>query len=512
MPYQLNTDLRYKIWLMYLRKSRQDNPDESIEEVLAKHESILQEWARRELGREISEDCIYREVVSGESLSDRTEIQKVLSRMEDPLVAGVVVVEPQRLSRGDLEDCGKLISTLQYTDTLVATPMMIYDMDNKMERRFFQDELMRGRDYLEYTKEILLRGRTAAIKRGCYISVVPPYGFDKCMIGKDHSLTPNEDADIVRLIFDLYVNQDKSYNNIATHLNRLNIPAPLGGTWRYDTVRLILKNVHYIGKVSFNKVKKTTVMENGLRVQKRLTQPDEIVIIAEGKHPAIVDADIFQKAQEKRNIEPRVKKSRPLRNAFAGLLYCAQCGKAMIRHPYQNSDPRIECRSRPMCCKTAKYADVEYAVITALEKTKLPQLRSLRDNREGDAFNLQKRLLERMEKQMEEYRKQEEKQYELLETGVYTQSVFDHRNAALRQKIAECQLQLRSAKANAPKAIDYEERISTLEEAITLLKDPEISVEHKNRFLKRIIDRIEYSTGESSYNHTTILLDITLRL
>ena len=201
MPNQLNIDLRFKIWLMYLRKSRQDNPDESIEEVLAKHEAILQEWSRRELGREIPEDCIYREVVSGESLSDRVEIQKVLARIEDPHVAGIIVVEPQRLSRGDLEDCGKLISTLQYTNTLVATPMMIYSMDHKMERRFFQDELMRGRDYLEYTKEILLRGRIAAVKKGCYISVVPPYGFDKVVIGKDHTLVPNADADVVRLVF-----------------------------------------------------------------------------------------------------------------------------------------------------------------------------------------------------------------------------------------------------------------------------------------------------------------------
>ena len=31
------------IYLVYLRKSRQDNPDESVEEVLAKHEIMLQE-------------------------------------------------------------------------------------------------------------------------------------------------------------------------------------------------------------------------------------------------------------------------------------------------------------------------------------------------------------------------------------------------------------------------------------------------------------------------------------
>lgn len=512
MPYQLNIDLRYKTWLMYLRKSRQDNPDESVAEVLSKHETILQDWARRELGQEIPPDCIYREVVSGESLSDRVEIQKVLSRAEDSQVAGVLVVEPQRLSRGDLEDCGKLISTLQYTDTLVATPMMIYDMNSKMERRFFQDELMRGRDYLEYTKEILLRGRISAIKRGCYISVIPPYGFDKAMVGKDHTLIPNENADIVRLIFDLYVNKNMTFYKIAAYLNQLKIPAPLSSTWHYDTIRVILKNVHYIGQVSFNKVKKTTVMENGERVVKRLTQPAEAVIIAEGKHPAIVDAELFRRAQEKRSSDPRNKRDLPLYNVFSGLMFCANCGRSIARNPYKHTEARMGCRSSPKCYKTAKYSEVENAVIVALEQAKLPDLLARRDNHEGDSFYLQRQLIDRLEKQMLDLRQQEEKQFDLLETGVYTQALFDRRNAALRQRMDECQIQIRSARASMPKRIDYEERIATLRQAIDMLKEPDLSVECKNKFLKCIISRIEYSTGESSYNHTNIQLDITLRL
>lgn len=512
MPYQLSNELRFRSWLMYLRKSRQDNPDETIAEVLSKHETILQEWARRELGREIPQECIYREVVSGESISDRVEMQRVLSRMEDSDVAGIVVVEPQRLSRGDLEDCGKLISTLQYTSTLVATPMMIYSMDNKMERRFFQDELMRGRDYLEYTKEILLRGRIAAIKRGCYISVVPPYGFDKIKVGKDHTLAPNENADVVRLIFDLYVNQGKSFYQIVKHLNALNIPAPLGGDWKYDTVRIILKNVHYIGKVSFNKVKKTTVVENGERIVKRFHQPEDEVIIAEGKHPAIVDIEIFEKAQERRANEPRKKRDLTLHNVFSGLLFCEKCGRAIMRHPYKTSEARFECRTNPKCYKSAKVSEVEDAVIYSLENSELPRLKSLRDNNAGDAVNIHKKLLEQLEKQMADYKKQEEKQYDLLETGIYTQDVFDRRNAALRQKISECQTQIVKTKDTIPKSINYDEKIIALERAVSALKDPSVSIEQKNKFLKQIIKKIEYSTGNSSYNHTEIILSIFLKI
>ena len=91
--------LEYERWIIYLRKSRQDDPTQTVEEVLAKHEAMLQEHSEREFGGRIPEENIYREVVSGESIDDRVEIKKVLSRIEDPDIKGVLVVEPSRLSR-----------------------------------------------------------------------------------------------------------------------------------------------------------------------------------------------------------------------------------------------------------------------------------------------------------------------------------------------------------------------------------------------------------------------------
>jgi DNA invertase Pin-like site-specific DNA recombinase len=212
---------------MYLRKSRQDDPNETVEEVLAKHETILQEWAEKELGFKIEEDNIYREVISGESIADREEIKKVLARLEDPAVVGVLCVEPSRLSRGDLADCAKIIDSFRFSKSLIATPYMTYDLENKMERKFFQDELLRSNEFLEYTKSILWRGRVAAIKRGCFINNVPPYGFKKIKIGKDNTLEIVEDkAEVVRLVFDLYVKDGLTPHRIAMQLNEMGIPAP----------------------------------------------------------------------------------------------------------------------------------------------------------------------------------------------------------------------------------------------------------------------------------------------
>lgn len=515
MPYNvLSTELKIQIWLMYLRKSRQDDPNETVEEVLAKHEQILQEWARRELGYEIPEDCIYREVISGESLSDRQEAQKLLARIEDPNVVGVVCVDPQRLSRGDLTDCGTLINTLMYTKTLVATPMMTYDLSNKMERRFFQDELMRGRDYLEYVKEVLARGRLASVKRGNFIGSVPPYGYDKITIGKDRSLTPNEvEAEVVRLIFDWYVNEGMTTGAIRRRLNDMGIKPRNRDFWYERTVNQIIGNKHYDGKVVFYRRKTEVAIVDGKQKKTRNWQPEDELLVVEGKHPAIVDHEIFMKAQEKRYSAPRVSRDLLLRNPLAGLVFCSKCGHNFIMQTYNHAEDRMGCRfHRPMCMKTAKVSEIKNAIITALEESELPELKLKLEKGEGKSVAIQKRLLEKLESQMEEYKAQEEKQYDLLETGKYSQELFDKRNAALRQKMEDCQKQIFETRTSMPKEVDYAERIIALEKAIEALKENTAPCDVQNKLLREAIERIEITTHPLPKRNVGIDLKVFLRL
>lgn len=486
------------MYIMYLRKSRQDDPNETVEEVLAKHETMLQEYARKELGGAIPEESIFREVVSGESIEDRVEIQKVLAAIENPAIEGVLVIEPSRLSRGDLEDCGRLINDFRYTHTVVITPMMTYDLGNKMERKFFQDELLRGRDYLEYTKEILFRGRVAAVKRGCFIGNYAPYGFNKIKIGKDHTLEPNENADVVRMIFDLYIREQLTPFRIAQRLNELGIKAPRGEAWVKDTIRVMVRNPHYVGKVAFNRIKQTTVIENGERKTKKLKQEDdEIIIIAEGKHEAIIDPETWKAAQELVARNPSAKHTHPLKNPLSTMLVCGKCGKAMYIHPYKHAEDRYECRTSPRCYKSIQMSTLQRAVVTALEEAELPQLKAKVKNDDGNARKIQERLVAKLEKQMAEFRDQEDKQYELLETGKYTQEIFDRRNASLRERMEECQKQLYNAKAVLPKSVNFAERVVALENAIAALKNQTGTPTEINKILKVIIDRIEYRGTES---------------
>lgn len=505
-------------YLIYLRKSRADDPNETVEEVLEKHETILQELALRELGGRIPEGNIYREVVSGENIEDREEIKKVLSRIEDPDILGVLVVEPQRLSRGDLEDCGKLISDFRFTHTKIVTPMMTYNLENKMDRRFFQDELLRGRDYLEYTKEILRRGREAAVRRGCFIMQNAPFGFDKIKIGKDHTLEPNADADVVRMVFEWYAYEGLSWYRMAQRLEEMGVPAPKGGKWHKEVLSRMVRNHHYNGKVVFNKRPTVTVIENGEKRQRRLKVSDDDAIIVEGIHPAIVSPELWEKAQERARNVPRVGGQRELKNVLAGLLRCSGCGCMMDRRPMPTG-ARYFCPGRrgPYCFKSVYAEKVLSALRIALEAAELPALKAKAENDEGSSRKLQERLIEKLKKQMMEYRDQEEQQYELLETRKYTQALFDRRNAALRAKMDECEKQLHLARSAMPQAVNYAERVVALEKAIEMLNDPEASTNEVNAVLKAIIKNIDFigTPARGRYGPREgdqLKLDVTLKL
>ena len=149
--------------LIYLRKSRTDDPLMTVEEILERHEQRIREWLGRNLpdAGAVPEGNFFREVGSGETIDSRPRMQALLRAIESPNKKAIICVEPSRLSRGDLEDIGYLVKVLRYTNTIVITMDYVYDLNDERDREQFQRELMRGNDYLEYAKKVMhLKVRT----------------------------------------------------------------------------------------------------------------------------------------------------------------------------------------------------------------------------------------------------------------------------------------------------------------------------------------------------------------
>lgn len=488
----------------YLRKSQSDDPLLSVEEVLSKHETMLDEWSERNLGAKVPEENKFREVVSGETISGRPEMQKVLRLIESPKYKAVMVVEPQRLSRGDLEDIGRMMKILKHTNTFVITPQRMYDLRDEYDWDAFERELKRGNDYLNYTKKILNRGRLLSVSAGNYIGNVVPYGYERDVVMDGKRKCPTlkineEQAEVVRMIFDMYVNQDIGRYVICKKLDELGIKPPRGKNWSPHGLWRMLDNIHYIGKVRWNFRKTIHIVEDGEIKAKRPIQ--EECLVYDGKHPAIISEELFNAAQAKKGRNHRAKAETKVRNPLAGLVYC-RCGRAMSLRMYKKKDGSERCAPRLLCdgqvlCKTGSctYEEILSRVINVLEDC-IQDFEIRLKNDEGDSVKLHARLIKNLEKRKEELEAKELAQWEAQADPDPAKRMPQHIFQLLNEKLLKEKEEVRQALCKAyesmPEPVDYHEKLMRFKDALNALNDPNVDAQKKNTLLKQCIDRIEY--------------------
>ena len=146
---------------MYLRKSRADREAEARGEgeTLARHEKILRDLASK-TGLKIG--AVYKELVSGETISARPQMQHLLLEVMQGKWDGVLVMEVERLARGDTRDQGTVSEAFKLSGTKIITPIKIYDPNNPYDEEYFEFSLfMSRREYKAITRRIQT-GRLAA--------------------------------------------------------------------------------------------------------------------------------------------------------------------------------------------------------------------------------------------------------------------------------------------------------------------------------------------------------------
>lgn len=494
--------------LDYLRKSRTDDPALSVEEVLLSHGKLLDNWNAEHLGRPVPPENKYKEIVSGETIQERPAFRELLRRIESPSIKAIKAADEARLSRGDLEDAGRLIKLLRHTNTLVIIPdpfggQFVYNLRDEDDREKFERKLKEGNKFLEYQKKIMNRGRELSVQRGNFIGQKPPYGYRKIVIPdgkkKCHTLEiePAE-ADVVRMIFDMYVNEDMGRVNIAHRLNELGVPTRTGALWAQDTIKRMLDNHHYIGKVRWNWRRTVTIVEEGEIRQVRPVSKVGEYLLYDGKHEAIISDELFQAAQEKKGRNHRAKPKTKIRNPLAGLLFC-KCGRAMSlrTYKYHNGEPRLLCDNQKYCGTTScTYAAMLDRVREILEQCiKDFEVRIKSDNR--DSAQLHRNLIKRLEAKRAELDAKEIAQWEAQADPDPAKRmpahIFQILNEKLLKEKEEVQQALCKAYESMPEPVDYEERLRRFQDALTTLQDPEASPAKKNKLLKECIERIEYS-------------------
>lgn len=480
--------------LEYLRKSRSDDPSMSVEEVLQKHESILSDWSEKNLDGPIPTENIYREVVSGETISDRPEFQKLLKRIESPKIKAILVVEVARLSRGDLEDCGRIIKLLRFTNTMVITPQRVYDLQEEFDREGFERELKHGNYYLEYSKKLMKRGIDYSVKNGAYVGSLPPYGYQKIKVLVDKKKMPTleiveEEAQVVRLIFDWYVNENLGFQRISDRLDAMCAKPRKNKKWCPMSVKKILENEHYIGKIRYYAHKTDYHVEN-MTVTKKKVAVDDYSLF-DGMHDAIIDDYTFYKAKAKRDNNPRLKKDRELRNPLASILYC-ECGHAMT-YALKRGIPRFECPVQRHCGNSSIDAvQLIEMVCDSLKQNIIDFTESLNDSNE-DIVKKHEEQIAFLEKKLKELERKELSMWEKYTEESMPKTVFDNLRSKLEEERTSTESLLEQALQNKPQRIDYAQKIITFHNALDGINNENISIERKNELLKACIEKITYT-------------------
>lgn len=490
-------------YAQYLRKSRfdRDYADLSVEETLKRHEAILSKLVESR-GYYVAKT--YYEVVSGESIASRPEIQKLLDEVNAGIYAGVLVVDVERLARGNSADQAYISQVFQFSGTKIITPSKIYDPQNEYDEEYFEFGLFMSRREYKTIVRRLVRGRESSANEGKYVGSVAPYGYERVKLPneKGWSLVPHpEEAEAIRLIFRMWL-QGKGTKIISNALNDRGIPTRHGSLWTYSTIAAIIRNPVYMGKIKRDYCKTTKVMENG-RVKSKIKHQKNIsdLRLFEGMHPALVSEEDFNLAQEirlQREPSAKVKKEFALSNAFAGLIFCAHCGKRIARTTLsaaQNHRARFRCIQYRYCENvSADYDVVEQEIINAL-RTWLEGYRVKIDTVGFDEDIADcKRRIEKITQEHDKLSAQMNTAFTLVEQGVYTLDVFQKRRASLTNSMDDLQQQRLNLEATLQDLENSSVTQSNLIPQTEKLLDSydDMSCEERNALLKAILHKILY--------------------
>ena len=96
----------------------------------ARHKKTLYDIAKR---MQISIAAEYKEIVSGESIAARPQMQKLLNDVTEGMYDGVLVMEIERLARGNTIDQGIVAQAFKDSNTKIITPIKVYDPNNEYD-------------------------------------------------------------------------------------------------------------------------------------------------------------------------------------------------------------------------------------------------------------------------------------------------------------------------------------------------------------------------------------------
>ena len=271
---------------------------------------------------------------SGKSITGRPEFTQMLQDVADDKdgVEYILVFKLSRFGR----NAADVLNSLQYIQDFGVNLICVEDgIDSSKDSGKLTITVLSAVAEIERENILVqtMEGRKQKAREGKWNGGQAPFGYT--LDSKKGLLLVNPDeAEIVKIIFNKFVNEGLGADSISNYLNqhgyvKTKYRSHELNYFTRSLVRKILDNPVYIGKIAYGK--SSTEKIKGTRDQYHRVRNDDF-LLAEGLHEAIIDLDLWEGARAKRE-ETVVKwvKTHSLEHEhiLTGLLKCPVCGVGM---------------------------------------------------------------------------------------------------------------------------------------------------------------------------------------
>lgn len=259
--------------------------------------------------------------VSGRSADKRPAFQEMIAsaKSKEHPVDAILVWKYSRFARNQEESIvyKSLLKRQNNVDVIsISEPLIDGPFGSLIERII---EWMDEYYSIRLSGEVF-RGMKENASRGAF-QARPPLGYKIVERGKPPVIVP-EEADIVKMIFDKYVNESWGFFDIARHLNQLGYKTSNGKNFERRSIEYIVQNPMYCGMIRWNRTCNAT---------NEIKDKSEWIIV-DAEHEPIISKEMYRLAQDRLYSTYKPVGARPsstYHHWLSGLLKCPKCGRTM---------------------------------------------------------------------------------------------------------------------------------------------------------------------------------------
>lgn len=330
------------------------------------------EYENMEIAGEYSDEGF-----SGKNIQGRHEFQRMLQDIQD-CKDGVEYVLVFKLSRFG-RNAADVLNSLQLMQDFGVNLICVEDgIDSSKDSGKLMISVLSAVAEIEREniRTQTMAGREQKAREGKWNGGFAPYGYH---LKNGELLIAEDEAEVIRVIFDRYIHSNDGVNGVAKYLNQRGYTKKLrqNGTlpgFSASFVKSIIDNPIYMGKIAYGR--RRTEKKIGTRNEMHVVAQSEFPMY-EGQHEAIISAEDWNLAQEKRKVNAyrREKVNDPTHaHILSGILKCPCCGKSLYGNVSKAHSKDKKTRYYYYCKNTVTPTGHECTFRQSIEQTEMNRM------------------------------------------------------------------------------------------------------------------------------------------